>query len=65
MALMSSDNFETPDHPIEIDHYAWPIATLDPVARMRALAAGLPNAAINETVFDVDFERFWPYIEDL
>lgn len=62
---MSSDNFEISDDPIEIDRYAWPTATLDPVARMRALAAGLPNAAIDETVFDVAFDRFWPFIEDL
>lgn len=65
MAFMSSDNFEDSDAPIELDRYAWPMVTLDPVARMRALAAGLPNAAIDETVFDVDFERFWHYIEDL
>jgi hypothetical protein len=65
MAIMSSDSFERPDDPIEIDRYAWPTATLDPVARMRVLAAGLPNAAIDETVFDVSFERFWPFIADL
>ena len=53
------------DDPIEIERYAWPTASLDPVARMRALAAGLPNAAIDETVFDAPFERFWPFIEDL
>jgi hypothetical protein len=59
MAIMNLDD------PIDIERYAWPAASLDPVARMRALAAGLPNAAIDETVFDAPFERFWPFIEDL
>ena len=65
MAIMNSDKSPTSDDAIEIDRDAWPTATLDPVARMRALAAGLPNVAIDETVFDVSFERFWPFIEDL
>ncbi len=68
MANMSSDNFddsEKSDRPIEIERDAWPTAILDPVAKMRALAAGLPNAAIGETVFDVPFDRLWPFIEDL
>jgi hypothetical protein len=59
MAIMNLDD------PIDIERYAWPTASLDPVVRMRALAAGLPNAAIDETVFDAPFERFWPFIEDL
>lgn len=62
---MSPDILENPDDPIEIDRYAWPTATLDPVARMRVLVAGLPNAAVDETILDVPFERFWPFIEDL
>jgi hypothetical protein len=65
MAIMNSDMSPTSDDAIEIDRDAWPTATLDPVAKMRALAAGLPNVAIDETVFDVSFERFWPFIEDL
>ena len=59
---MSFDSF---DDPIEIERYAWPTADLDPVAKMRALAAGLPNAAVDEAVFDVPFDRLWPFIEDL
>jgi hypothetical protein len=65
MAGMSSDIFDNPDDPIEIEGYAWPTAALDPVAKMRALAAGLPYAAIDETIFNVPFDRFWPFIEDL
>ena len=65
---MTSNNFDSTDSsddPIEIEAYAWPTTTLDPVAKMRALAAGLTNAAIDETVFDVPFDRLWPFIEDL
>lgn len=51
--------------PIEANRYAWPSATLDPVARLRALAAARPHLAIDETVFDVSFERFWPFVADL
>lgn len=50
--------------PIEMDHYAWPVAELDPVVRMRALAAGLPHVACDESVFDVPFERLWSFVTD-
>lgn len=65
---------DTPDEPfdiptqgdrIEIDGYAWPTADLDPVAKMRILAAGLPHAAIDEIVLDVEFNPFWSFIEDV
>jgi len=65
MALMSANELESSDDPIEVSRYAWPVADLDPVAKMRALAAGVPHAAIDETLFDVPFERFWSFIEDL
>jgi hypothetical protein len=65
MAIMSSDIFESSDDPIEVARYAWPTVSLDPVAKMRALAAALPHAAVDETIFDVPFERFWSFIEDL
>jgi hypothetical protein len=58
MAIMN------PNDPIEIERYAWPTAALDPVAKMRALAAGLPHVASNEAVFDVPFDRFWEFIVD-
>jgi len=59
MAIMNSDD------PIELERYAWPTVSLDPVAKMRVLASGLPNVAIDETVFDVPFDRLWSFIEDL
>lgn len=31
----------------------WPTADLDPVRRLRALAAGIPGAVVTERVFDV------------
>ena len=50
--------------PIDAARYAWPTAELDPVARMRALSAGMPHVATNETVFDADFDRVWELIAD-
>ncbi len=50
---------------IEAERYEWPTAELDPVSKMRVLAAGLPHVAIDETVFDVPFDAFWTFIEDL
>ena len=50
--------------PIDVDRYAWPTAELDPVARMRALAAGLPHVAKNETVFEAGFDRVWTLVSD-
>ncbi len=59
---MSAD--ESPPRPIEADRYAWPSVELDPIARMRALAAGLPHVASDETVFDAGFDRVWGFIAD-
>lgn len=50
--------------PIDIDRYAWPTAELDPIARMRALAAGMPHVATNETVFEAEFDRVWELVSD-
>ena len=50
--------------PIEASHYAWPIAELDPVVCMRALAAGLPHVAADETVFEQRFDRVWSFLTD-
>jgi len=43
----------------------WPSATLDPVARLRALAAGLPNAAYAERVIEAPFDAVWAVFGDL
>ena len=50
--------------PIDVARYAWPTAELDPVDRMRALAAGLPHVATNETVFEAGFDRVWALVSD-
>lgn len=53
------------DAPLDVQALAWPTAELDPIARMRALAAAMPHVATDETVFDVDFDRFWGFIAEL
>jgi len=52
------------DQPIDIARYAWPSAEIDPVDRMRALAAGLPHVAAGETVLEFPFDRVWSYLTD-
>ncbi len=37
----------------------WPTAELDNVGRMRALAAGIPGAAVTERVFDAPMPVVW------
>ena len=53
------------DASLEVDAFAWPTATLDPVSRMRVLAAGLPYCAVRETVLRAAFERVWTFLSDL
>lgn len=43
----------------------WPLATLSPVARARALAAALPGAGYAETTIDAPFAEAWAIIADL
>ncbi len=43
----------------------WPTAALGPLARLRALAAGLPGAAVEERTIDAPFEAVWGFISDL
>jgi hypothetical protein len=43
----------------------WPAAQLDNVRRLRVLAAGVPNAVLEERDFDVPFARFWDFVADL
>ena len=50
--------------PLDRERYAWPSIELDPVERMRALAASLPHVAKDETTFEIPFDRFWHFIED-
>jgi hypothetical protein len=44
---------------------SWPQVELDPVARLRALAAALPHVSLEERVIEAPFERVWSYIEDM
>ena len=44
---------------------SWPAAGLDPVARLRALAASMPWVSLEEIVIAAPFERVWSYIEDM
>lgn len=43
----------------------WPIATLSPTGRARALAAGLPGAVLQEGVIDAPFGEVWGFVGDL
>jgi hypothetical protein len=43
----------------------WPSAELDPVQRLRALAAAMPWVSLEECVIEAPFTRVWSYIEDL
>jgi hypothetical protein len=42
----------------------WPTADLDPVRRLRALAAGIPGAAVTERVFDTSPAQAWDLMWD-
>ncbi|MCA9503309.1 MAG: hypothetical protein H6748_17385 [Spirochaetaceae bacterium] len=53
------------DEPIHASRYAWPEVEIDPVTRMRALAAGLPHVAVDETLFALPFDRVWSFVADL
>lgn len=44
---------------------SWPVAELDPVRRLRALAAGTPGAAVAEGVIPAPFEAVWEIASDL
>ncbi len=44
---------------------AWPTAELDPVMRMRVLAAGLPHVGLAEAVFETSIDSLWGLVGDL
>lgn len=44
---------------------AWPVAALDPIARLKVLSAGLPGTIVAERTLDAPFDRVWGFIEDL
>ncbi|HEY8525793.1 MAG TPA: hypothetical protein VIL48_12550 [Acidimicrobiales bacterium] len=43
----------------------WPMAELDAIARLRALAAGLPGVVLEERVIDAPFDEVWGFVADL
>ena len=43
----------------------WPVAELDPVARLYALAASLPWVSLEESVIEAPFARVWSFVDDL
>jgi len=42
----------------------WPDVALDPITRLRAVAARYPSAGICETVLDVPFADTWAWVTD-
>lgn len=44
---------------------AWPLAQLTPAARARAIAAGVPSAALAEVEIDAPFDEVWGWLSDL
>ncbi len=49
----------------EAPSLAWPVAELDPVRRLRALATAFPGAVVVERVIPAPFEDLWSLISDL
>jgi len=43
----------------------WPVASLGPVGRARALAASIPSAAWAEGILDAPYDTAWPWVADL
>ena len=47
------------------DGSSWPVAKLDPVRRLRALAAGTPGGVVAEGIIPAPFEAVWEIASDL
>ena len=43
----------------------WPVASMGPLARARALGASIPGAAWTEGVLEAPYATAWPWISDL
>jgi hypothetical protein len=43
----------------------WPVAQLDPIMRLRAVAAAYPSAGVAETVVALPFDDAWAWLMDL
>lgn len=44
---------------------SWPVADLDPIRRLRILAAAVPGAVVAETWIDAPFDEVWAVAADL
>jgi hypothetical protein len=44
---------------------SWPVAGLDQVRRLRALAGSIPGAAVTERVIDAPVDEVWSILADL
>jgi hypothetical protein len=42
----------------------WPVAELDQIARLKVLAAAMPNAGVGEVVLDLPVEDVWSWLMD-
>jgi len=42
----------------------WPDASLDPIRRLRVVAAALPNAGVGEIVLDHPYDDVWAWLMD-
>lgn len=43
----------------------WPVAEVDPIRRLRVLAAAVPGAVVTETTYDAPFAQVWSVAADL
>lgn len=43
----------------------WPVAEVDPIRRLRVLAAAVPGAVVTETTYDAPFAQVWAVAADL
>lgn len=42
----------------------WPTASLDPIRRLKVLAAAVPGSAWAEATLDAPFDQVWPWLTD-
>lgn len=47
------------------DDRRWPSATLDRIARLRVVAAGLPGVHLHERELEAGFDDVWAFVSDL
>jgi hypothetical protein len=47
-----------------VDQVTWPVAELGPITRLRAVAAGMPNAGVGEVTVGVPYDEAWAWMMD-